>query len=117
MVYTIIGEVYMKGVELLAPCGSPEILTAAVTYGADAVYIGGKQFSARRSAGNFDNDEIINAARFCHERGVKLYVAVNTLVTQKEFDEVCQSIEALANAGVDALTCNHAVALREKAAK
>ena len=70
--------------ELLAPAGSFDTLIAAVQSGADAVYIGGSEFSARRSAGNFTIDEIIRAADYCHIRNVKLHVAANILIKEKE---------------------------------
>lgn len=70
--------------ELLAPAGSFEALIAAVQSGADAVYIGGSEFSARRSATNFTIDEIIRAADYCHIRNVKLHVAANILIKEKE---------------------------------
>ena len=60
--------------EILAPAGSPELLYAAVEAGADAVYLGGKLFSARRFAGNFTNEEMEEAVHFCHARNVAVYV-------------------------------------------
>lgn len=70
--------------ELLAPAGSFEALVAAVQSGADAVYIGGSEFSARRSAANFTLEEIEKAADYCHIRNVKLHVAANILIKEKE---------------------------------
>ena len=64
--------------ELLAPAGDFECLVAAVSAGADAIYIGAKEFSARAYAKNFDLDEISRASSYCHLHGVKLYVTVNT---------------------------------------
>ena len=72
----------MSGVnrpELLSPAGSMESLKAAVNGGCDAVYLGGKQFSARQYAGNFDLKELEDACDYCHLRGVKVYVTVNTV--------------------------------------
>ena len=66
--------------ELLAPAGDFEALRAAVAAGADAVYVGGKRFGARAYAKNFEIDEIKRAVIFCHIRGVRLYVTVNTLI-------------------------------------
>lgn len=70
--------------ELLAPAGDFECLKAAVLNGADAVYIGGKEFSARQFAGNFEREEIIEAVRFCHSYNTKVYVTVNTLYKNNE---------------------------------
>ena len=74
--------------ELLAPAGDFECLVAAVRGGADAIYIGGKLFSARAYAKNFDIDEIKKAVTYCHLHGVKLYVTMNILVYDKEISEV-----------------------------
>lgn len=92
-----------KKVELLAPVGAPEVLSAAVSAGADAIYLGGKRFSARSSAGNFDADEMRRALDYCHERGVKVYPAVNIAVTEREMAEARRYIEELAVLGADAL--------------
>ena len=71
-------EEMMNKIELLAPVGSFEALKAAVQNGADAVYLGGKDFSARASANNFDREELQEAVKYCHTRGVKLFITVNT---------------------------------------
>ena len=89
--------------ELLAPAGSPTALRAAIEGGADAVYVGGKAFGARAYAKNFDIDELTRAVRYCHLHAVKLYVTVNTLVYDKEMDEVIEFARALYEIGVDAL--------------
>ena len=65
--------------ELLSPCGNMEALRAAINNGADAVYLGGKDFSARKYAGNFCVEEIEVVCDYCHLRGAKVYVTVNTL--------------------------------------
>lgn len=88
--------------EILAPAGSSEALTAAVRCGADAVYIGGKNFSARQSAANFSTDEMREAARLCHLHGVKLYLTVNTVLLDEELEDFTQYIKAAADAGIDA---------------
>ena len=67
----------MRDIELLMPAGSLEVLKIAVTYGADAVYIGGEAFSLRAKAKNFTNEEIIEGIKFAHERGVKVYITAN----------------------------------------
>ena len=89
--------------ELLAPAGSYEALLAAVSAGADAIYIGGKSFGARAFAENFDIDGIKSAVEYCHLHSVKLYVTVNTLVFDKEIEELAEYLAALYTVGVDAL--------------
>ena len=74
----------MKQTEILAPAGSMETLRAALRSGAQAVYIGGKRFSARSSAANFSDEEIAEAARLCHKYGAKLDLAVNTIISDSE---------------------------------
>jgi putative protease len=90
------------GIELLAPAGDMGALVAAVEAGADAVYLGGKTLSARKNAGNFDGDELVRAAEFCHERGRRMYVTVNTLVRDGEFPVLAELAEQIARAGADA---------------
>ena len=89
--------------ELLAPAGDFECLVAAVKGGADAVYIGGKSFSARAYAKNFDFDEVRRAVTYCHLHGVKLYVTMNILVYDSELDEAVAFAKEMYRAGVDAL--------------
>lgn len=89
--------------ELLSPCGSPESLRAAVNNGADAVYLGGKNFSARKFAGNFSVEELKEACDYSHVRGVKVYVTVNTLYKDSELTEFIKFIKELYVIGVDAL--------------
>lgn len=91
----------MKFPEILAPSGSLESLTAALRTGADAVYIGGKKFSARNNAANFDDSEIAEAARLCHIHNAKLYLAVNTVISDDEANEFCRFIKKAAEYGVD----------------
>ena len=88
--------------ELLAPAGSMEALYAAVECGADAVYLGGKLFSARANARNFDADELRRAVRYCHLWGVKVYVTVNILLPDREMDEAVEFCRFLAEVGTDA---------------
>ena len=88
--------------EILAPAGSMESLIAALRAGADAVYIGGKKYSARNSAANFSVSEIAEAAEHCHLYGAKLYLAVNTIISDSETEDFCQYIKETAAAGVDA---------------
>lgn len=91
------------GFELLAPAGNFETLKSAVANGADAVYIGGRAFSARQSAVNFSNGEIAEAVRFAHLYGAKVYAAVNILVHDSELSEVFEFIKFLYEVGIDAL--------------
>ena len=89
--------------EILAPCGSIESLAAALNSGADAVYIGMKQFSARKNAENFSVDELKTACEECHRRGVKLYAALNTIVYDSEIGDFADCVRAAADCGVDGL--------------
>lgn len=89
--------------EILAPAGDEAALRAAVFSGAHAVYLGLKQFSARRSAGNFSAEELKDAVAFCHARDVKVYVAVNTTAHSSEVGAIAACIKAAADAGADAL--------------
>ncbi len=99
--------------ELLAPAGDMQCLYAAVSGGADAVYVGGKSFGARAFAKNFDMEELRSAVRYCHLHGVKLYVTVNTLVYDREMQEVSDYAAALYEIGVDALIVADLGVMRE----
>ncbi len=92
-----------KRPELLSPAGNFEKLRAAVLYGADAVYLAGNAFGMRAAADNFTNDEIIEAVKYTHERGVKVYVTVNTMPRTNEYSALEEYIEFLSTSGVDAL--------------
>jgi putative protease len=92
----------MKRPELLSPAGDMEKLTMAVLYGADAVYLAGKQFGLREKAGNFDLDQLKTAVDFCHSHGVKVYVTCNTLPRCDEIPELPTYLAALDSFGVDA---------------
>jgi Collagenase and related proteases len=96
-------DIIMNKIELLAPAGNMDSLTAAVESGADAVYIGGKGFSARQYAGNFDDDEMVRAIDYCHIRGVKVYVTVNILLKDRELYGLPKVVRDLYSAGADAL--------------
>lgn len=89
--------------ELLAPAGSMDSLYAAVNNGCDAVYLGGKQFSARQYAGNFSNEELQQVCNYCHLRNVKVYVTVNTLYKDSELENFVDFIQFLYQIGVDAI--------------
>ena len=93
----------MKEVELLAPVGSFEALKAAVQNGANAVYLGGKDFSARASANNFDREELKEAVKYAHIRGVRVFVTTNTLIKQNELEDFIEYIKFLYDINIDAL--------------
>lgn len=89
--------------ELLAPAGSLEKLRCAVIYGANAVYLGGSEFSLRAAAGNFSLDEIHEGVDFAHKRGVKVYIAMNIFAHNQDFDNLASYVRGLQRAGVDAV--------------
>ena len=89
--------------EILAPAGSFEALTAAVRCGANAVYLGGKYLNARRNAANFSEEELKAAVDYCHARNVKVYLALNTLVSDGESETAYKAIECACKLSVDAL--------------
>lgn len=89
--------------EILAPAGSPEALTAAVRCGADAVYLGMGGFNARRGASNFDRDSLRDAVRFCHSRGVRVHLTLNTLVGDGELRSAAETLKDACDAGIDAV--------------
>ncbi len=93
----------MKKVELLAPAGDMEVLKAAIEAGCDAVYLAGKMYGARAFAGNFSNDELINAINYAHLYGVKVYVTVNTIVYEDEVDNFINYIKFIHKNNVDAI--------------
>ena len=89
--------------ELLSPAGNMDCLRAAVTNGCDAVYISCKNFGARKFANNFDNEEILEAIKYCHLYNVRVYVTMNTLVRDLEVDDFINQARFLYQNGVDAL--------------
>ena len=95
----------MPKIEILAPVGSEEMLRAAVFSGADAVYLGFAGFNARTGAGNFTADSLKEAVRFCHVRGVKVHVALNTTVYGGELAQLADAVRAVAESGADAVIC------------
>ena len=92
-----------RPLEILAPAGNREMLGAAVFSGADAVYLGLTGFNARRTAGNFTPDELREAVAFCHGRGVRVHVTLNTLVYGRELAGLADAVRAVAEAGADAV--------------
>ena len=93
----------MQRLEVLAPAGDFEKLTMAVAYGADAVYLSGAEFGMRAGAGNFSDEDIARAVTYCHDRGVKVYVAVNTIPRDGEMAVLPAFLELLDTAGADAV--------------
>lgn len=89
--------------EILAPCGSPEVLKAALRAGCDAVYLGGQCFSARQNAANFTDEDIERAVYECHKRGVKLYRTINTVLFDEQLEDCIKAVEHSARVGVDGL--------------
>ena len=89
--------------ELLAPAGDLEKLKIAILYGADAVFIGGMEFSLRARASNFTLDNIKEGADFCHAHGKKLYVTTNIIPHNDNMDALIEYLKGLENAGVDAI--------------
>ena len=100
--FDIWGDLMQKH-ELLLPAGNMECLRQAVSNGCDAVYLACKSFGARKFAKNFDNEEIIEAIKYCHLYGVKIYVTMNTLVKNNEVDSFIDQVRFLHENGVDAL--------------
>ena len=90
-----------RKMEILAPAGTMEALQAAVRCGADAVYLGGKELNARRSAQNFDGEELARAVDYCHVRGAKVMLTLNTVMTDDELPALLRQGEEAARAGVD----------------
>lgn len=91
-----------RKIELLSPAGDWDALVAAVESGADAVYLGMKTLNARRGAGNFDDELLVRAGEYLHERGKKMYVTVNTMVKQSEMNLLDEIARSLSRAGADA---------------
>ena len=89
--------------EVLSPVGSYEALEAAVRSGADAVYLGAKQFSARRNADNFDKDELKQAVAYCKVRNVSVYLAVNIMVGENELETALETVRQGVECGIDAV--------------
>ena len=91
----------MKKIELLSPAGDMSKLKTAFYYGADAVYIGGKNFSLRALAGNFTNEEIVEATQYAHSIGKKVYVTVNILARDTDLEKAEEYFKFLEQTGVD----------------
>jgi len=89
--------------ELLAPAGSPEALRAAVNAGADAVYLGWGGFNARRGAQNFSDGEFAQALTYCHIRGVRVFLTLNILLSDRELPAALEAARTASRLGVDAV--------------
>jgi len=94
---------FENNIELLAPAGDFSRLKTAFYFGADAVYLGGKEFSLRAKSSNFSDDEIIEAVKYTHALGKKLYVTVNIFAGNADISEIEKYAVFLENAGVDAV--------------
>lgn len=92
-----------KKVELLSPAGNPEKLEIAIHYGADAVYLAGKEFSLRNFSGNFSHDELQSAVRDAHKAGVRVYVACNIYPRNFEQEAVIDFLTYIGEIGADAV--------------
>ncbi len=93
----------MSNCEILAPVGSEDMLIAAVRCGADAVYLGAKEFSARRNAENFGMSELKKAVEYCHIRGVLVYLTLNILIKESELESAFNLARDAYNLGVDGI--------------
>ena len=89
--------------EILSPVGNYDMLYAAVRSGADAVYLGAKDFSARRNAENFSTEELSKVVKYCHIRGVKVYLTLNILIKDNEFIEALDLALKAYHAGIDGI--------------
>lgn len=90
-------------VELLAPAGNLEKLKMAIVYGADAVYLGGEEFGLRASAGNFGPDELREGIDFAHSMGRRVYLTMNIIPHNEDFEEMPEYIRQVRDSGVDAI--------------
>lgn len=102
----------MKVPEILAPAGSFESLKAAIAAGCDAIYIGGSRFGARAYADNPKGDDMLKAIDYCHMHGVRIYMTVNTLLKEREINELCSFLKPYYEAGLDAVIVQDVGALR-----
>lgn len=98
-------SVFKRGnnLEVLSPAGGPETVVAAVRSGADAVYFGAPSFNARRNAKNFTHEEMTEAIRFCKQRGVKTYLTINTLISDREMADALEEARIAYKSGIDAV--------------
>ncbi len=93
----------IKRPELLSPAGNFEKLRASLLYGADAVYLAGTRFGMRSAADNFTDGELLEAVRYTHERGKRLYLTMNTMPHGHEYEALCDFLERIKDYGIDAM--------------
>ena len=93
----------MKRPEILSPAGNFEKMKSAILYGADAVYLSGKMFGMRAAADNFTVEEMREAVEYAHERGVKVYLTLNTMPRENEYPELKEYIKSIADIPLDAM--------------
>lgn len=93
----------MSKTELLSPAGNMKTLIFAINNGADAIYVGGKNFGARAFADNFSKEELKKAVKYCHLYGVKLYVTANTVIFENEIEDFLNYMKYIYEIGVDAV--------------
>jgi len=96
-------KIILKRPELLAPAGNLEKLKIAITYGADAVYIGGQEFSLRANADNFSIEEMREGCQFAHERGAKVYATINIVFHNKDIYGLEDYLKQIEEVGIDAI--------------
>ncbi len=96
-------KMQMNRPEILAPAGNFEKMRAAIAFGADAVYLAGNIFGMRSAAGNFTDEEIVEAVKYAHDRGVKVYITVNTMPRTSEYKRLRTYLQFLGGTGADAL--------------
>lgn len=93
----------MNKPELLAPAGNLEKLKTAINFGADAVYLGGSKLNLRAFADNFDNNELLEAIQYAHDRNKKIYVTLNVFPHNEDLEGLEEYLKELYNLDVDAL--------------
>ena len=103
----------MNNIELLAPAGDLERLKIAFKYGADAVYLGGEQYSLRANAKNFTLEDIKIAVEYAHNIGKKIYVAVNIIFHNQNLDGLEDYLKSLAQIKVDAIIASDIVVVEK----
>ena len=89
--------------EILSPAGNFEKMRAAILYGADAVYLAGRMFGMRAAADNFSIEELAEAVSYAHQRGVKVYLTLNTMPREYEYEKLREYIGAVGKVGLDAM--------------
>ncbi len=93
----------MHNIEILSPAGSYEALVAGVRSGANAVYLGTDSFNARMKADNFSGEKLRQAIDYCHARGVKVHITLNTLICDDEMEKAVETVKTICSLGADAV--------------